>query len=66
MSAYTENIRRKYQRALEAIRPKLLFATPKKSCDNCAAQEGRHYCLLHGVQVKNMDAVRCEDWEAKP
>lgn len=36
-----------------------------KSCDNCNAQEGRHYCLLHGVQVKNMDIKRCKDFEEK-
>ena len=43
--------------------PKLLKSTPTKSCDTCESQEeGRHYCLLHGVQVKNMDIVRCTDW----
>lgn len=36
-----------------------------KSCDNCVAQEGRHYCLLHSKQIKNMDASRCDKWEAR-
>lgn len=44
---------------------KLIDATPEKQCDNCASQEGRHYCLLHGQQVKNMDIVRCLSWKAK-
>lgn len=34
-----------------------------KSCDFCEFQEGRHYCLLHGMSVKNMDAVRCTQWQ---
>ncbi len=58
-----ETMRRWKLRAAETMRPKLLLATAQKSCDGCAAQEGRHYCLLHGVQIKNMDAVRCADWE---
>lgn len=34
------------------------------SCDNCVAQEeGRHYCLLHGRVMRDMDTVTCEDWE---
>jgi len=30
------------------------------TCDDCVYQEedGRHYCLLHTIQVKNMDIVR--------
>lgn len=32
-----------------------------RSCDTCRYQEGRHYCLRHGMQVKNMDTVRCAD-----
>ena len=32
------------------------------TCDDCDSQEGRHYCLLHTVQVKNMDIVRCGDF----
>lgn len=35
------------------------------SCDFCQDQEGRHYCLLHGVTAKNMDTVKCKDWVAK-
>ncbi len=46
----------------KADAPNFTDATARKSCDTCASQEGRHYCLLHGIQVKNMDAVRCEDW----
>jgi hypothetical protein len=34
-----------------------------KSCDTCELQEGNHYCLLHSEQVKNMDIVKCKDWE---
>lgn len=41
---------------------RMLPATKSKSCDNCAAQEGRHYCLLHSMQVKNMDLHRCREW----
>ena len=36
-----------------------------KSCDFCAAQEGRHYCLLLGAPVKNMDVKRCKNWADK-
>lgn len=32
------------------------------TCDDCQSQEGRHYCLLHTIQVKNMDIMRCEDY----
>lgn len=44
---------------------KLFDATPEKQCDNCAHQEGRHYCLHHGQHVRNMDIVRCLGWTAK-
>ncbi len=34
------------------------------SCDFCESQEeGGHYCLLHGIFVKNMDRKRCNDWK---
>jgi hypothetical protein len=36
-----------------------------KSCDACASQEGRHYCLLHSRIMKNMDATRCDDWSRR-
>ena len=36
------------------------------SCDFCASQEGRHYCLLHARPMKNMDTIRCADWTPKP
>jgi hypothetical protein len=35
------------------------------SCDTCSSQEGRHYCLLHGMIVKNMDIVKCCDWKER-
>jgi hypothetical protein len=38
----------------------------EESCDNCINQEGRHYCLLYGCQMKNMDTIRCGDWKSKP
>jgi len=37
-----------------------------KSCDFCRHQEGRHYCLLHGTVVKNMDTVKCDEWQSHP
>jgi len=42
--------------------PILADAHDCRSCDTCASQEGHHYCLLHTVQIKNMDTVRCSDW----
>jgi hypothetical protein len=33
-----------------------------ESCDTCASQEGRHYCLLKGVSIKNMDITVCDEW----
>lgn len=51
--------------AIDAARSELIPATDDKSCDNCQSQEGRHYCLLHSRQVKNMDTVRCKDWEER-
>jgi len=35
------------------------------TCDDCVYQEDRHYCLLHSIQVKNMDIMRCGDFEWK-
>lgn len=36
------------------------------SCDFCASQEeGRHYCLLHGIPVTDMNITTCPDWTAK-
>lgn len=43
----------------------LMKATDEKSCDTCDFQEGRHYCLLHTMQIKNMDMVRCKNWSDK-
>jgi len=45
----------------------LLYATRdyELSCDCCDSQEGRHYCLTFGCQVKNMDIVRCPSWHPK-
>ena len=31
------------------------------TCDDCECQEGRHYCLLYGTTIKNMDIMRCDD-----
>lgn len=33
------------------------------SCDTCRYQEGRHYCLLHGKPMKNMDTITCDQWQ---
>lgn len=33
------------------------------TCDDCVSQECRHYCLLHGESVKNMDIMTCDDYE---
>jgi hypothetical protein len=35
---------------------------PKRVCDTCACQEGRHYCTFHSEQVKNMDVHVCDYW----
>ena len=35
------------------------------TCDDCDSQEDRHYCLLHEIQVKNMDLMRCDNYESK-
>jgi hypothetical protein len=36
----------------------------ERTCDDCNNQEeGKHYCLLHSITVKNMDIMRCEDFE---
>ena len=34
------------------------------SCDYCKAEErpGVHYCLLHGIEVKDMDRTTCAEW----
>ena len=46
--------------------PKLHPAHFLMSCDFCDSQEdGGHYCLLHSVQIKNMDTVACPDWAEK-
>ena len=36
-----------------------------ESCEFCISQEGKHYCLLHSIQVKNMDTKRCKDFQHK-
>ncbi len=48
-----------------ALPPRLDVAdTWLVSCDNCASQEdGKHYCLLHGCTVLDMDTTTCADWE---
>jgi len=37
----------------------------EESCDTCDSQEGSHYCLLHSIQIKNMDLMRCKDHKSK-
>jgi len=39
--------------------------TVAESCDTCASQEGRHYCLLRTEQIKNMDLFICSEWTPK-
>ncbi len=56
-----------WQQAFAAIalakgEPILTKTNRQKSCDFCRHQEGKHYCLLHDMIVKNMDIFRCEDW----
>lgn len=34
------------------------------SCINCSScEEGGHYCLLHGISLKNADTWTCVDFE---
>ena len=35
------------------------------SCDCCENQEFRHYCLLRGVVIKNMDISTCKYFTTK-
>lgn len=35
------------------------------SCDQCTHQEGRHYCLLIGKTMKNMDTICCGAFKRK-
>ena len=37
-----------------------------KVCDTCVSQEGRHYCLLHSRQMRDMNVETCPDWEQRP
>lgn len=32
------------------------------SCDFCDSQEGNHYCLYHSITLKNMDTIKCKQW----
>ena len=48
-----------------ALSSKISREEEKGVCDNCDCQEGRHYCLLHGKVIKNMDISTCPDWEEK-
>jgi hypothetical protein len=38
---------------------------PAPTCDDCDSQEGRHYCLLHGKPMTNMDITCCAEFEEK-
>ncbi len=37
----------------------------EESCDQCRHQEGRHYCLFHATVLKNMDTIRCDEWQER-
>lgn len=37
-----------------------------KVCDTCVSQEGRHYCLLHSRQMRDMNIATCPDWKQRP
>lgn len=53
---------------LKATLSKLLShskTTWANSCDQCTHQEGRHYCLLIGKTMKNMDTIRCVAFNRK-
>jgi len=34
----------------------------ERTCDDCVAQEGRHYCLFLSRTIKNMDLMRCDSF----
>lgn len=41
----------------------LLPAEWEFSCDRCKHQEeGKHYCLLHEMTMKNMEGFACGEW----
>jgi len=42
-------------------KPRLTISRWPDSCDTCRHQAGRHYCLLHEIKARNMDARRCAD-----
>lgn len=58
-----------YTNSLEEIKKKSprIYMTNNylKSCEVCKFQEGRHYCLLLGKTIKNMDTKRRNQWEIK-
>ena len=58
-----EEFRKRYPRKIDMNFRRAEHDEP--TCDDCDSQEGRHYCLLHGIQVKNMDLMRCGDFEWK-
>jgi len=35
------------------------------SCDYCKNQEGRDFCKLFSLQMKDMDFLRCDSFEWK-
>jgi len=39
-------------------------AAGDRSCDNCASNEGGHYCLLFTCGIKNGNLRICKDWTA--
>lgn len=37
----------------------------EQGCDSCGGlEEGAHYCLVLGVQIKNADIMRCDYFES--
>ena len=48
-------------RVQRVVRPRLTGSNWVNSCDTCRHQEGRHYCLLHSITLKNMDTIRCDE-----
>jgi hypothetical protein len=38
----------------------------EECCDTCDCQDGRHYCMLHGIFLKNMDLKVCVAYTERP
>lgn len=36
----------------------------ERSCEDCIGiEDGHHYCLIHGIVIKNADIMRCDEFE---